>query len=112
MDVHQAAAVAFEVRLVRKSFRPAVLPVVQENVILVALVGVEEAVWTTGADDNAILDRPGFRRIGVLSFRTQKHFPASEVLAVKEIGKAFILFVFGGGYRSELDGTRQQGHQR
>src|SRR5207244_3027499 len=88
VDVHQTAAVAQKFILVRESFRPLVAPVVQENVVLVTLVRVEKAIGASRTDDDAVLDGPGLRRIGVLRFGIEKSFPAAEVPAVKEVGKA------------------------
>src|SRR5262249_31086285 len=87
LDVNQQAAVAVL----------QIFPVVTEDVVLVALLGVEVALGLAADVDDLFLDREGVGR----AFAEDVELEAVHVLAVEESDEALVVAGAGGGRESD-----------
>src|SRR5262249_11189529 len=78
-----------------------VTPVVADDVVLEALVAVEVAERLAGAVEDAVLDRPRLRGVGVLVL--EEGLPAGQVLAVEQRSEAFLGLLLLGERRRDDD---------
>ncbi len=79
-----------------------VAPLVSNHVVLETLVAVEVTVRLPGAMNDAFLDCPRGRRVGVLA--GEERLPAGQVLAVEQRREAVFGLLFFGGGTGQLQG--------
>src|SRR5262249_41652933 len=99
LDVHQAAAVAVLDEL----------PVELEDVVLVALLGVEVAVGLAGDDDDAALDAEDLAVVFLAVL--QDGLEAGQVLAIEEIDEALVVPRGRSGACQEQAGEEASKHE-